>query len=159
MFFKIFFIKKIFSLYNKNMLFYKKNASFFKEQKSYLFTINGKKTYINLFKINNLSDFYLNFTKNPYLLDNEGFIIHEFPVLWTITFKFSCDLIFVDKNGLINAIYNDFEKNKFTKVHPNTKFLYVLPSKTIEAFKIKKNLSVGHIRSRKKQKKLFKSID
>ncbi len=141
------------------MLFYKRNSSYFKDPKYYLLTINGKKTYINLLKINTFSDFYLNFTNNPYLLENEGFILHEFPVLWTITFKFSCDLIFVDKNGLINAIYDNFERNKFTKVHPGTKFLYILPPQTIEAFKIKKNLSVGHIRNRKRAKKLFKSID
>lgn len=73
------------------------------------------------------------------LSEDEALIIRPCSSIHTFFMKFKIDVIFVDKNNKIIALYENVEKNKILPIHLTSKYVIELAAGRVHDKNIKKN--------------------
>ncbi|BDU67805.1 MAG: hypothetical protein TYPL_4580 [Candidatus Tyloplasma litorale] len=118
--------------------------------REYALIYNGKKINFNTKRIKNIKDYYNFLIRDPRNNQDYSFFLFNEYNIATFGLSQKIDVVFVNWNGSIINLEENFETNKISKKYTNTKFIYLFPSGTIKKKNFELKGVLKHEFSRKK---------
>ncbi len=113
---------------------------------------NGKPLKIKVKRIKSLKDYIENLISVSSLKHNKAFFIYNKPNITTFGMSEKVDLLWVNWDGKVINIEENFDLNKVSKQYKDTKYIYIFSQNTISGNKIILNDVITHQYNRTKTK-------
>lgn len=115
--------------------------------------LNGDKIKITAKRLSGVKDYYNLIVKSQELNPDKAFFIYNEMNFASFGMSEEIDLVFVDWNNKVFHLEHNFARNKISKNHDRTKFIYIFSKGMIDKKKIRLNDILNHHYDRKKEKK------
>lgn len=111
---------------------------------TYQLKINNKKTNITIKRLRSISDHIDSLIRENEFKKNKGFFKYKEIRFQSFFLTFRLDLIFVDDNGKIIKLIQNFKPNTYSEKVENSKFLYIFPENFVTTYNIKNEDIISH---------------
>ena len=115
-----------------------------KEQTAWRITVNDKRTDIKIYRIKNSKEHVKKLVKIKEMQYNLGYFKYNEKMFTSHLMSINFDLLFVNKDGRVIELIEDFPPNHVTKYYDDTKFLYILRKGLIKQEGIKYGDIIRH---------------
>ncbi len=114
------------------------------KHRKYILVHNGEKMNFQAQRINGFKEYINLLAKTPELKETTAFFIYNEPNFASFGMSEPLDIIWVNWDGKIIHLEESFEMNKISQFIDKTKFIYILPIKSIKKNKILINDTLTH---------------
>lgn len=111
---------------------------------------NGERTNFSASRVKGFKQYIEKLAKSPELKEHKVYFFHNEPNFASFGMSEEIDLVWVDFDGKITHIEENFLMNKISITIPKTKYIYVFAKNTVKKNKILENDTLTHQHNRPK---------